>query len=54
MFIWYENYNGGINNLVVVKSHGIITTSLKDKTTAIKNHRRKLRQAEKASAATPA
>jgi len=42
MQIGYCNYNGGINNLVYVSSYGIITTSRKDKETAIKNHKRKL------------
>jgi len=44
MFIWYENYNGGTNNLCVVKTGEVITTSLKDKETAIKNHNRKLKR----------
>ncbi len=42
MFISYQNYKGGINNLVVVESDGIVTTSLKDKETAIRNHKKKL------------
>lgn len=42
MLIQYKNHNGGINNLVVVESEGITTTSLKDRVTAIKNHKRKL------------
>lgn len=44
MYIWTENYKGGINNLWVVKSDNVTTTSLKDKETAIKNHKRKLRK----------
>jgi hypothetical protein len=42
MFISYQNYKGGINNLVVVESDGVVTTSLKNKETAIRNHKRKL------------
>ena len=42
MLIWYENYKGGINNLVVVKTGDIITTSTEGKKTAIKNHMKKL------------
>lgn len=43
MDIWYENYKGGINNLCVVSSDGVITTSTKGKEAAIKNHLRKLK-----------
>jgi len=42
MYVWYENYKGGVNNLCVVQSKGIITTSTKGKETAVKNHLRKL------------
>ncbi len=31
MLIWYENYKGGVNNLTVVMSNGIVTTSIKGK-----------------------
>lgn len=44
MIILYENYKGGINNLIVVKSDNVVTTSLKDKETAIKNHNKKLKR----------
>ena len=44
MFIWYENVKGGINNLTVVKSHGIVTTGTKGKEQTVKNHQRKLRK----------
>ncbi|BDR74325.1 hypothetical protein K144316041_p21640 (plasmid) [Clostridium tetani] len=43
MLKWYENYNGGINNLAVVKSNNIVTTSLKGMDTAVKNHKRKMK-----------
>jgi len=42
VYISYENYKGGINNLVIVKSDGIITISTKGKEQAIKNHLRKI------------
>lgn len=41
---WYENYKGGINNLAIVKSHDVITTSTKGMETAVKNHVRKLKR----------
>jgi hypothetical protein len=44
MYIWYENYKGGVNNLCVVQSDGITTTSTKGKDTAVENHLRKLRE----------
>lgn len=47
MYIWTENYKGGINNLWVIKSNNIITTSLKDKETTIRNHVRKLKRLKK-------
>ena len=47
MFIHYQHYKGGTYNLVVVESEGIVTTSLKDKETAIRNHKRKLRNLKK-------
>jgi hypothetical protein len=48
MFIWYENYKGGVNNLCVVQSHGMTTTSTRGKDIAIENHMRKLRKSGKA------
>lgn len=42
MLISYQNVNGGVNNLDVVESEGIATTSVKGKATAVKNHKRKL------------
>jgi len=44
--IRYENYKGGINNLCVVESGNVITTSTKGKGVAIKNHIKKLKQKE--------
>lgn len=44
MYKWYENYKGGMWNLAVVKSHNIVTTSLKGMDVAIKNHKRKLKR----------
>ncbi|APH21046.1 TPA: hypothetical protein PTV74_003315 [Clostridium botulinum] len=44
MFKWYENYKGGINNLAVVKSFNVTTTSIKGMDIAIKNHNRKLKK----------
>lgn len=44
MIIRYENYKGGVNNLCVVESNGIITTSTKGKDMAIKNHLKKLKK----------
>lgn len=44
MYISYRNHHGGINNLVVVESSGVVTTSLKDKETAIRTHKRKLKR----------
>lgn len=44
MNISYKNYQGGNNNLVVVESGGVVTTSLKDKNTAIRTHKRKLKR----------
>jgi hypothetical protein len=44
LYISYGNYQGGINNLVVVESNGVVTTSLKDKETAIRTHKRKLKR----------
>lgn len=44
LLVGYDNYKGGTNNLVWVSSHGIVTTSLKDKETAIKNHSKKIGQ----------
>lgn len=44
MYTWYENYKGGINNLVIVKSHNIVTTSLKGMEVAVYNHKRKLKK----------
>lgn len=44
MYIRYENYKGGINNLCVVESDGTVTTSTKGRETAIKNHLRKLKR----------
>jgi hypothetical protein len=43
MYISYKNYQGGINNLVVVESNGVVTTSIKDTETAIRTHKRKLK-----------
>lgn len=43
-YIWFENYNGGVNNLTVIKTGSIVTTSTKGKETALKNHNRKLRK----------
>lgn len=43
MLIWYENYKGGVNNLTVIMSNGITTTSSKGKEMAIRNHNRKLK-----------
>lgn len=42
MYIWYENYKGGTNNLVVVEKDGIRATSTVSKEQAIKNLERKL------------
>jgi hypothetical protein len=44
LLISYRNYQGGNNNLVVVESYGVITTSLKDKQTAIRTHKRKIKR----------
>jgi hypothetical protein len=44
MYISYRSYKDGINNLVVVESNGVITTSLKDKETAVRTHKRKLKR----------
>lgn len=44
MNISYKNYQGGNNNVVVVESDGVVTTSLKDKETAIRTHKRKLKR----------
>ena len=44
MYISYKNYQGGINNLVVVESNGVVTTSIKDTKTAIRTHKRKLKR----------
>ncbi|MDR4945456.1 hypothetical protein [Neobacillus cucumis] len=44
MYISYRNYEGGINNLVIVESNGVITSSLKDKETAVRTHKRKLKR----------
>jgi hypothetical protein len=44
MYIWFESQNGGTNNLTVVMSHGIVTTSAVSKETAIKAHCAKLRK----------
>ncbi|MEH7117621.1 hypothetical protein V7128_09405 [Neobacillus vireti] len=44
MYISYINYQGGKNNLVVIESNGVVTTSLKDKETAIRTHKRKLKR----------
>lgn len=43
MYIKYENYKGGINNLIVVFDlEGFSGTSLKSKEQAIKNYKRKI------------
>lgn len=42
MFIWYEDYKGGTNNLTIVMSHNVCTSSTKGKEKAIENHHRKL------------
>lgn len=42
--ISYRNYQGENNNLVIVESNGVVTTSLKDKETAIKTHKRKVKR----------
>lgn len=44
LLISYRNYQVGNNNLVVVESYGVITTSLKDKQTAIRTHKRKIKR----------
>jgi hypothetical protein len=44
MYVSYRSYQGGINNLVVVESNGLVTSSLKDKETAIRTHKRKLKR----------
>ncbi|NYE06976.1 hypothetical protein F4694_003761 [Bacillus niacini] len=44
MYISYKNYQGGIDNLVVVESNGVVTTSIKDTKTAIRTHKRKLKR----------
>lgn len=44
MNISYKNYQCGNNNLVVVECGGVVTTSLKDKDTAIRTHKRKLKR----------
>jgi hypothetical protein len=44
LLISYRNYQGGNNNLVVIGSYGVITTSLKDKQTAIRTHKRKIKR----------
>ncbi|MBM7650910.1 hypothetical protein [Neobacillus cucumis] len=44
MYISYRNYEGGINNLVIVESNGVVTSSLKDKETAVRTHKRKLKR----------
>lgn len=48
MIITYENYKGGVNNLIVVSEHlnpytkGIVATSTKSVEHAIRNFKRKL------------
>lgn len=48
MIITYENYKGGVNNLIVVSEHlnpyknGIIATSTKSVEHAIRNFKRQL------------
>jgi len=49
MYIWTENYKGGINNLVVVKGNGVVATSLKSKERAIKNYLRKIKAVKEVS-----
>lgn len=45
MFIKYENYKGGINNLIVVFDLvGVCAASLKSKEQAIKNYLKKKRR----------
>ncbi|MEH7747275.1 hypothetical protein V7659_19895 [Neobacillus drentensis] len=44
MYISYKNYQGGIDNLVVVESNEVVTTSIKDTKTAIRTHKRKLKR----------
>ncbi len=44
MYISNRNFQGGINNLVVVESNGVVTTSFRDKETAIRTHKRKLKR----------
>lgn len=43
MYIWYENYKGGINNLIVVEKNGIRATSTISKEKAIQSLERKLK-----------
>lgn len=44
--VYYENHRGGVNNLAVAldRATGYSATSLKDKATAIRNLKRKLRK----------
>lgn len=45
MYITYKNYNGGINNLIIVSDNkGIFATSLISVTQAIKNYKRKIKR----------
>ncbi len=51
MIITYQNYKGGINNLVVICErlspyyNGVVATSTKDEQTAIKNFKRNYKKA---------
>lgn len=48
MIITYENYKGGVNNLIIVREHlnpyknGIVATSTKSVEHAIRNFKRQL------------
>lgn len=42
MEITYENYKGGIKNMIVVRSNGITTTGLSNKDKVVARHKKKL------------
>ena len=47
LYITYQNYKGGINNLCIVKDiQGNFGTSTKNKKQAIENYKRNLKKSE--------
>ena len=45
LYIWYESYKGGTNNLTVVMDEkGIVATRTRGAEQAIKNYNRKMRK----------